>query len=243
MIGVYDLLTLGVAVVGYAMGQSRGFAWQVSGLVTLIGGAVCATVLARPLGPVFGDGVLGGFAAWIAVYAAVATSLYVLTLRFKDTLEEIEFDELDARFGGLLGGFKALAAFGVVSLVAVPLSQGVEGAVKGSVSGRGLRAVVHEARPLLPEPIHAAFGPYLDRVQGRGAARRAPARAPAPTPASPAAPSVLSTSTPAAVDSGTTGAGPTSPLADAPASPVADAPPEGSVAADVDAQVAAAQGR
>ena len=60
MIGVYDLLTLGVAVVGYAMGQSRGFAWQVSGLVTLIGGAVCATVLARPLGPVFGDGVLGG---------------------------------------------------------------------------------------------------------------------------------------------------------------------------------------
>jgi hypothetical protein len=186
LIGVFDLLTLAVAVVGYALGRSRGFAWQVSGLVTLVGGAICATVLSRPLGPLFGEGILGAFAAWVVIYAVIAICLYVLTLRFKGKLEDMEFDELDRRFGGLLGGFKALAAFGVVTLVAVPLSSGVERSVKGSVAGRALQATVHELRPLLPERIHDAFGPYLDRVEGDSDTE--PSATPSPTTSPPAAP-------------------------------------------------------
>jgi hypothetical protein len=233
LIGVFDLLTLAVAVVGYALGRSRGFAWQVSGLVTLVGGAICATVLSRPLGPLFGEGILGAFAAWVVIYAVIAICLYVLTLRFKDKLEDMEFDELDRRFGGLLGGFKALAAFGVVTLVAVPLSSGVERSVKGSVSGRALQATVHELRPLVPERIHDAFGPYLDRVEGGSGSEAPESPTPVPTqpatpPASPTSPAPTRAPSQPARPPASAQASPTprvSPLRPPPASPTPEAPP------------------
>jgi uncharacterized membrane protein required for colicin V production len=165
LLGIYDLLTLGVLVLGYAMGRSRGFAWQVSGLITLVVGGLCATVLSRPLAGPLGGGLLGRFAAWVLLYAAVAVCLYVLTLKFKHKLEELEYDELDRRFGGALGATKAVAMFGIVTLVAVSLSPRVEAAVKRSLAGRALRSIVHELRPLWPEKIYEAFGPYLEDPQ------------------------------------------------------------------------------
>ncbi len=182
-LGIFDLVTVAVGTIGYLIGRSRGLVWQLSGIATLVVGGLSATVLARPLGAKLGAGpLLGPFAAWVIVYAVVAVCLYVLSLRLKHRIEELEFDELDKRFGGALGAFKGLAVFAVVTLIAVALSARVEAAVKGSASGQALRAIVHELRPLLPERVHEAFGPYLDPVTD-------PEPAPQPTaPAEPAPP-------------------------------------------------------
>ncbi len=161
-VGIYDLFTVAVGVAGYLIGRHRGLVWQVSGIVTLLLGGLCATVLSRPLGGVFAEGLLGRFVAWVVVYAVVAICLYVLSLRLKHRIEEMEFDELDRRFGGALGAFKGLLAFGVVTLVALGLSSSVKAAVEGSASGRALRAVVHELRPLVPERVYDALGPWAD---------------------------------------------------------------------------------
>jgi uncharacterized membrane protein required for colicin V production len=162
--GLFDLFTIAVAVAGYLVGRSRGLVWQASGVGTLVLGGLCATVLCRPLGSVFADGILGRFVAWVVVYVVVAVCLYVLTLKLKGKIKELEFDELDKRFGGMIGSFKGLLAFAVVTLVAVALSDGVRGAVKASATGQSLSYLVHQFQPLLPEKIHDAFGPYLDRV-------------------------------------------------------------------------------
>ncbi len=175
VVGVYDLLTLGIGFAGYTLGRSRGLAWQASGLVTLVGGGLCATALATPLGPVFAEGVAGRFAAWIVVYVAVATCLYVITLKFKHKLKELEYDELDKRFGGLFGAIKGLLVFAVITLVAAGLSQRIAGAVKRSACGLALRALVHEVRPALPEQVHDAFGPWLDPMDGGPGATTPPA--------------------------------------------------------------------
>ncbi len=164
--GVFDVVTLAVGAVGYALGRSRGLVWQASGLLTLVGGGLCATVLSRPLGRQFADGVAGRFVAWVVVYAVVAVCLYVLTLKFKNRIKELEYDELDRRFGGMVGVVKALAVFGLVTLVAAAVAPRLAERVKASVSGQALRAVVHEARAALPDQIHDAFGPWLDAVDG-----------------------------------------------------------------------------
>lgn len=176
--GVFDVVTLAVGAVGYLLGRSRGLVWQASGLVTLVGGGVCATVLSRPLGQQFADGVAGRFVAWVAVYAVVALCLYVLTLKFKNKIKELEYDELDRRFGGLLGVIKALAVFALVTIVAAALGPRLADKVKASVSGQALRALVRELRPALPEQIHDAFGPWLDAVDAPAPADPAPTRWP-----------------------------------------------------------------
>lgn len=194
--GLVDLLALAVAGVGYVMGRSKGFAWQLSGLLTLLGGGACATVLSQPLAAACGGGVLGRFAAWVAIYAVVAICLYIVTLRFRHRLKEMELDELDRRFGGLLGAIKALAVFALLLLVAVALNRSLATAVKGSVFGQSLRAVVHELRPLLPEQIHEGFGPWFDAVDpALGGSASAPAPAPHALP--PAPPSVAPAPAPA----------------------------------------------
>jgi hypothetical protein len=189
--GAFDVVTLAVGAVGYQLGRSRGLLWQASGLLTLAGGGLCATVLSRPLGAMFGAGVLGRFVAWLVVYAAVAICLYVLTLKFRQRIRELEYDELDRRFGGLAGVLKGLAVFGLVVVIAAALSPRIAGAVKASVSGQALRALVHELRPLLPEKVHDGFGPWLDAVDGPPPpAQPAPTRWPdaEPPPGAPPAP-------------------------------------------------------
>lgn len=169
--GIFDVFVLMVAGIGYAIGRRRGLVWQVSGIVSLGLGALCATALARPLGREIGGGSLGQLAGWVGVYAAVAACFYALTLRMKHRIDELEWGELDRRFGGLLGAFKGSLAFTIVTIVAVSLSGSVEGAVKRSASGKVLRDVVHAARIVLPDRAHEAFGPYLDRVAPERARR------------------------------------------------------------------------
>lgn len=195
--GAFDLVTLAVGAVGYALGRSRGLVWQASGLLTLVGGGLCATVLSRPLGRLFADGVAGRFVAWLAVYAVVAVCLYVLTLKFKHRIKELEFDELDRRFGGMFGTTKALLVFALVTIVAAGIAPRLAAPVKASLSGQALRALVHEARLALPEKIHDAFGPWLDAVDDPPQVDPAPQRWPEVTPP-PAAPPPVAPSTPPA---------------------------------------------
>jgi uncharacterized membrane protein required for colicin V production len=212
---VFDVVTLAVGAVGYALGRSRGLVWQASGLLTLVGGGLCATVLSRPLGRQFADGVAGRFVAWVVVYAVVAVCLYVLTLKFKNRIKELEYDELDRRFGGMVGVVKALAVFGLVTLVAAAVAPRLAERVKASISGQALRAVVHEARAALPDQIHDAFGPWLDAVDGPPPAAPSSTRWPeteppvtterrlaAPPPAPPTEPSTAPAPTPAAREAG-----------------------------------------
>ncbi|MCO5165951.1 MAG: CvpA family protein [Planctomycetes bacterium] len=199
--GAFDVVTLAVGAVGYMLGRSRGLVWQASGLVTLVGGGLCATVLSRPLGRLFADGVAGRFVAWLAVYAVVAVCLYVLTLKFKHRIQELEFDELDRRFGGMFGTVKALVVFALITIVAAGLAPRLAAPVKASLSGQALRALVHEARLALPEKIHDAFGPWLDVVDEPPPVEPAPHRWPEADPrGAPAAPSPRP-STPAATPS------------------------------------------
>lgn len=162
--GAFDVVALAVGVVGYLLGRSRGLVWQASGLATLVGGGLCATVLSRPLGPLFTEGVAGRFVAWVVVYAVVAICLYVLTIKFKHKIKELEFDELDRRFGAILGTVKALAVFALITIVAAALAPRLADQVKASIAGRALRVIVNELRATLPEQVHDAFGPWFDAV-------------------------------------------------------------------------------
>ena len=185
-LGLYDLLTLIVGAVGYGIGRKRGLVWQLSGIATLIVGGVCATILCNPLGPLIHDGLLGRFAAWIGVYAAVSICLYLISLRLKHRLEEAELDELDERFGGMLGVIKSMIAFGAVTMVAVGISDRIAGAVRRSASGRGLYVLVNELEPYLPEQIERALKGEEDPVAGGEGAAGPPAPTPSPSPAPPA---------------------------------------------------------
>jgi uncharacterized membrane protein required for colicin V production len=188
--GAFDVVALAVGVVGYLLGRSRGLVWQASGLATLVGGGLCATVLSRPLGPLFAEGVAGRFVAWVVVYAVVAICLYVLTIKFKHKIKELEFDELDRRFGAILGTVKALAVFALITIVAAAMAPRLATTVKASFAGRALRVLVNELRATLPEQVHDAFGPWLDAVDAPPAEAPLPARWPESEPAPPAPPPI-----------------------------------------------------
>lgn len=198
-VGIFDALTVVVAAVSYGIGRKRGLVWQLSGVATLLVGGACATILARPVGELFAEGIVGRFAGWVAVYALVAICLYVLSLKLKHRIEKLEFDELDQRFGGLLGVFKGLFAFGVLTLVAAGISSGVADSVRASASGRALLVVVDELRPAVPERVAQALFPPEETSPPPAPAPVDPLRqpvyqpdfsrpAPSPEPARPARP-------------------------------------------------------
>ncbi|MGE0707612.1 MAG: CvpA family protein [Planctomycetota bacterium] len=183
--GLYDLLVAAVAALGYGIGRKRGLLWQLSGVATLLVGGACATILCRPLGEQLFPGILGRFLAWVVIYAVVAICLYLISLRLKHRIEEMELEELDERFGGMLGAFKALLVFAVITLVAVGISSRLAGAVRASASGRALHVLVEELRPYLPEQFSDALnpsplGPDGAQAPPSGAVSPTPARSPSP---------------------------------------------------------------
>ncbi|MBL4848625.1 MAG: CvpA family protein [Planctomycetes bacterium] len=158
-IGVFDALTVVVAALSYGIGRKRGLVWQLSGVATLVLGGICATILSGPVGGLITEGIVGRFAGWVLVYALVAISLYVLSLKLKHRIEKLEFDELDQRFGGLLGVFKGLFAFGVLVLIASGISTRIATSVRESASGQALLVLVDELRPVVPERVASALFP------------------------------------------------------------------------------------
>jgi uncharacterized membrane protein required for colicin V production len=184
MLGPYDVLVLAVLAIGWVLGRAKGFAWQVSGIATLVLGFIAATAGSSSLAPFFPDTWpldLRRFAAWTAIYGGVSVVIYLITLALSKKLKELELDDLDRRFGGTLGAVKSGLALTVVSLVAVAGSERARTFVQRSLSGFALARVGSIARPLLPEKIAAALDRCLERIDPDAALPR-PGERPSPAP-------------------------------------------------------------
>jgi uncharacterized membrane protein required for colicin V production len=196
--GPFDLVVVVVLVAGFIHGRSKGLAWQLSGIATLALGYVAAAAGSSVLAPIFPDAWpidVKRFAAWIAVYALVSVGVYLVTLKLSKKIKEHELEELDRRFGGALGAFKAGLLLAVVSLVTIATSERARALVKESASGVLLARAAYAARPLLP----AKIGEAVAKIAGEIAPEPLPAPAPArPQPPRPAPPQAAPRTTPPA---------------------------------------------
>jgi len=179
MFGAYDLVVILALVLGYFVGRAKGFVWQLSGIATLALGYVAASALWRPVAAAFpGDwpADLRSFAAWAAIYAVVSIGVYLVSLKLEKRIRELEFEELDRRFGGALGAVKAGLLVLVCSLVAVAVSAKARDAIRVSPSGRVLARAGVALRFLLPDRVGDAMGECLKDMEPNPVAEPTPAR-------------------------------------------------------------------
>ncbi|MBI3725021.1 CvpA family protein [bacterium] len=191
MIGAFDLVVVVALVLGYLVGRAKGFLWQLSGILTLALGYVFAAALSRLVARAFPGSWpedLRSFAAWAAIYAVVSIGVYLVFMKLQKRIRELEFEELDRRFGGALGAVKAGLLVLVVSVVFVTASANARDVVRASPSGRLLARAGVTVRFLLPDRVGDKFGECLENLRPEPVAADAakPAPAPAPVPARPA---------------------------------------------------------
>jgi uncharacterized membrane protein required for colicin V production len=191
MFGPYDVLVLAVLAVGYVAGRSKGFAWQVSGIATLVFGLIAAAAGSRVVARFFPDAWnedVRRFAAWVAIYAVVEIAIYLVTLALSKKIKEHELDDLDKRWGGTLGAVRWGLGLGAVSIVLVAGSERAQGFVQESLSGPLLARIAIVARPLLPEKIGAALERTIQRIDPNATAP-SPSPVPSRAPVRPSGPS------------------------------------------------------
>lgn len=160
---VFDLFVLIVLVISFALGRSKGFAWQVAGLASLI----CGDLAARRFGPLVVDKLglshpLSPFIGWVVIYILVAVSLYLTAWKFRKFLEKQDIDELDKHLGGVLGAVKGGLILALIVLFFATVSTWVRGKVMNTATGRAIAKAALVARNFLPPKTIEAIEPYAD---------------------------------------------------------------------------------
>lgn len=164
-IAAFDLVVAALLCVAWFLGRRRGFAELAADIATIVLGGIGATVLSAPLAPLFGvvppaDRLL----AWLAVYAAIALAISLAARSARKKLKEADLEDLDRRFGGILGVVEAAIGLAVMALVVAPWSMSLGAAIRASHAGGALATLARAVRPHLPERFATVFGPGIDAL-------------------------------------------------------------------------------
>lgn len=186
------LITLGTF---FLLGRSKGFAWQVAGIASLILGYIAARIFSAPLSAALelGSG-LGSFVSWLIIYILVATGVYLIARGFKRSLKEKELDELDKHLGGVLGLLKGGLLVFLVSLVGLTLLPQYRPKLLATITGKITARIVKILEDNFPEASREAVDPSPQlSIPAPAAPSRSGPALPAPTrlappPAKPEAP-------------------------------------------------------
>ena len=115
---LFDLYVLAVMALSVLFGATRGLTREAITLVALVGGIVVVGLLARPLGGVFGDGVVAVIAVLVALFAAgfivVHVALEMIARRLIGTVPK----RTDRALGGLFGAARGWFLVGMTFLAA-----------------------------------------------------------------------------------------------------------------------------
>ena len=115
---LFDLFVLAVMAASVLFGAARGLTREVITLVALFGGIVVVALLARPLGGVFGDGIVAVAVVLFVLFAVGFVAFHVALEMIARRLIGADPKRPDRLLGGLLGALRGWFVVGLTFLAA-----------------------------------------------------------------------------------------------------------------------------
>ncbi|HEX3658766.1 MAG TPA: CvpA family protein [Pirellulales bacterium] len=183
----YDIAMLVVIVVATVFGASKGVAWQVTSLASLVASYFVAMRFSDVLAPYLStQAPWNKFLAMLVLYLATSLAIWIVFRAVSRFIDRLKLREFDRQIGALMGAAKGMVWCVAITFFAVTLSADARAAVLRSRSGQCIATLIKRAKPIMPRELNEAVGPYLDQLKEQLESAPPPPAPPASPPSKPA---------------------------------------------------------
>lgn len=156
----YDVLMIGIIVVGMVWGAMRGITWQLASLASLILGYAGSMTLSGQLAPHLpGQPIVARGLSMLVAYVLISAGIFGAAWLIRATLRKLRFEAYDRHLGMILGGLEGIFVGVVLSLFALSLAPSTRQPIMNSPSGRAVGHLLAAVEPVLPTEMRGELGP------------------------------------------------------------------------------------
>lgn len=192
----YDFLMLAVLVGLTLYGYSKGMAWQIAYLASLIASYFVALNFADQFAPMFGQSApFNKFVAMLVIYIATSFVIWMLFRVVRGAIDSVKMEGFDHQMGALIGLARGvLWCVGITFFAVTLLPEGFKERIIATRSGHYIAMLLDKTEAVVPPEVHQVIGPVIQRIeQGLQPGAPTPGYAPqpqgAPMPQQPSWPS------------------------------------------------------
>lgn len=163
----YDFLMIAILVGLTLYGYTKGMAWQVAHIASLIASYFVALNFADQFAPMFGQNApLNKFIAMLVIYIATSFGIWMLFRVVRGAIDSVKMEGFDHQMGALIGLARGvLWCVGVTFFAVTLLPQAQKEMIIGSQSGRYIAMLLDKTESVVPPEVHEVIGPVIERIE------------------------------------------------------------------------------
>ena len=165
----YDLLMLGVMLIAIVRGYSKGLAWQISSIASIVVSFfvsyrfkdVVATMIEMP-------DPWRGAVAMMALFVGSSLIIWLIFQSIRGAIEKAKLRDFDQQLGAIFGGVKGAAWCTALTLLALTfLGQSTSQHIVNSHSGGYIARLVANSKKLMPPDIRQIIQPHIEHAENK----------------------------------------------------------------------------
>lgn len=163
----YDFLMIAILVGLTLYGYSKGMAWQVAYLASLIASYFVALRFADQFAPMFGDSApFNKFVAMLVIYIVTSLGIWMVFRVVRGGIDRVKLQGFDHQMGALVGFARGvLWCVGITFFAVTLLPTSQKESIVRTRSGRAIAMLLDKTDAVVPPEVHDVIGPVIDRVQ------------------------------------------------------------------------------
>ncbi|TWT78018.1 Colicin V production protein [Posidoniimonas polymericola] len=163
----YDFLMIAVLAGLTLHGYSKGMAWQIAYLGSLIASYFVALKFADQFAPMFGDSApFNKFVAMLVIYIVTSFFIWMGFRVVRGAIDKVKMEGFDHQMGALIGAARGfLWCVGITFFAVTLLPQGQKEWILQTKSGRTIAVALNKTQTFVPPEVHQVIGPVIQRIE------------------------------------------------------------------------------
>ncbi|TWT33646.1 Colicin V production protein [Posidoniimonas corsicana] len=163
----YDFLMIAVMAGLTLHGYSKGMAWQLAYLGSLIASYFVALKFADQMAPMFGDSApWNKFIAMLVIYIGTSFVIWMGFRVVRGAIDKVKMEGFDHQMGALIGAARgALWCVGITFFAVTLLPQGQKEWILSTKSGRTIAVALDKTESVVPPEVHDVIAPVIQRIE------------------------------------------------------------------------------
>lgn len=163
----YDILMLGVMAIAVLRGYTRGLAWQISSIASIVASYIVAYRFKDRVTPhIEMADPWRGLVAMMILFVGTSLVIWIVFQNIRGAIEKAKLKDFDKQLGAIFGGIKGAAWCTAITIVALSfLAPGMSRQIVDSRSGGYIARIIASSKRLIPDEVQQVVQPYIKRAE------------------------------------------------------------------------------